>query len=343
MKRKILFLILCMFVLSCCIVLAACSAAVDPYDHHCDEDSDTIVWTIEEEPTCDQDGSEYGACSVCVSTYIRRIDELGHDLIENTVEPTCDEGGYTEYSCSRCDLEGITYIAELGHVPMDNYAVVTEPACLRQGYTTYHCTRCDEDYHDDYVDALQHIAGESFYYSSEKVCTEGGYKYYRCTICSAAAKEVPIGPIGHSYESEWTYDTFPTYQSVGWRSKHCKLCGDRTSITQVPCLPYTDGLEYMLNAGYSQLTAEDVKQIASIMIENLTKRLGTNGIKIKVAEETKELIAKKGFDASYGARPLRRAIQTMIEDKIAEELLEGTVKKGKTIKVIVDAEEIVVK
>jgi len=94
---------------------------------------------------------------------------------------------------------------------------------------------------------------------------------------------------------------------------------------------------------FHQLTEEDVKEIANIMLENLTKRLGTNGIKIKIDDTTKEFIAKKGFDIAYGARPLRRAIQTMIEDKIAEELLEGTVKKGKTIKITVNEDNVVVK
>ena len=74
---------------------------------------------------------------------------------------------------------------------------------------------------------------------------------------------------------------------------------------------------------FHKLTEEDVKQIADIMINNLVMRVKANGIEIKVDSKAKALIARKGFDSNYGARPLRRTIQTMIEDKLAEEILEG--------------------
>ena len=58
----------------------------------------------------------------------------------------------------------------------------------------------------------------------------------------------------------------------------------------------------------------------------------------------KELIAKKGVDTNYGARPLRRAIQSMLEDKIADAILDGKVKVGKKIaKAEVENDEIVIK
>ena len=94
---------------------------------------------------------------------------------------------------------------------------------------------------------------------------------------------------------------------------------------------------------FHQLTEENVKEIAEIMISNLTNRLKENGIKIKVDEGAKALVAKKGFDVTYGARPLRRAIQTMIEDKIAESMLDSEEKKSKTLKITTNEDEIVVK
>ena len=63
---------------------------------------------------------------------------------------------------------------------------------------------------------------------------------------------------------------------------------------------------------FHKLTEEDVKQIADIMINNLVLRVKANGIELKIDNKAKELIAKKGFDANYGARPLRRTIQTML-------------------------------
>ena len=67
------------------------------------------------------------------------------------------------------------------------------------------------------------------------------------------------------------------------------------------------------------------------MIKNLIKRLDQEGYIIEISDETKEMLAEKGFDANYGARPLRRVIQTEIEDRIAEGILDGTIKIGEKL------------
>ena len=80
------------------------------------------------------------------------------------------------------------------------------------------------------------------------------------------------------------------------------------------------------------------------MLANVTKRLEAQGLKIEITKPVKELIAKKGVDTNYGARPLRRAIQSMLEDKIADAILDGKIKTGKKIaKAEVDNDEIVIK
>jgi ATP-dependent Clp protease ATP-binding subunit ClpC len=93
---------------------------------------------------------------------------------------------------------------------------------------------------------------------------------------------------------------------------------------------------------FHKLTEEDVKQIADIMINNLIMRVKANGIEIKIDSKAKELIAKKGFDSNYGARPLRRTIQNLLEDKLAEEILEGDFDKSKPIKISAKDEKIMV-
>ena len=79
---------------------------------------------------------------------------------------------------------------------------------------------------------------------------------------------------------------------------------------------------------FHKLIQEEIKQIAEIMLNKITKRLEEQNIQITIDEKAKELIIKKGTDSTYGARPLRRAIQTMVEDKIAEEIIEGNLKNG---------------
>jgi len=84
---------------------------------------------------------------------------------------------------------------------------------------------------------------------------------------------------------------------------------------------------------FHQLTEENIKEIASKMLETLKTRLKANGITAEFTEEAIAKIAKAGFDPVYGARPLRRSIQSEIEDMLAEKMLDGTVKTGAEIKI----------
>ena len=82
---------------------------------------------------------------------------------------------------------------------------------------------------------------------------------------------------------------------------------------------------------FKQLNKEDIKQIAVKMTESVIKRLSDMGISLTVDDTAVEILADKGFDVLYGARPLRRAIQSMLEDKIAEKMLEGVFTNGSTV------------
>ena len=62
-------------------------------------------------------------------------------------------------------------------------------------------------------------------------------------------------------------------------------------------------------------------------------------IKLKIDDTFTEYVAEKGFDEKYGARPLRRAIQTDLEDRLAEEILEGRAKEGDTVTVAYDGDK----
>ena len=79
---------------------------------------------------------------------------------------------------------------------------------------------------------------------------------------------------------------------------------------------------------FHKLVPEEIEQITELMLKQIQTRLQEQNIKIIIDDKAKKIIAQKGTDNNYGARPLRRAIQTMIEDKIAEEIIEGRIKKG---------------
>ena len=89
---------------------------------------------------------------------------------------------------------------------------------------------------------------------------------------------------------------------------------------------------------FHQLTKEHMKGIADIMLRGIKKRSKEQlGITLTVNEAAKDLLIDKGYDDKYGARPLRRTIQSLLEDKMAEEILDGKLKKG--VNVEVDCEE----
>jgi ATP-dependent Clp protease ATP-binding subunit ClpC len=87
---------------------------------------------------------------------------------------------------------------------------------------------------------------------------------------------------------------------------------------------------------FNRLTNEDLGKIIDIMLIDVEKRLKPNGLKLAVSAGAKEKLVKEGQDDAYGARPLRRAIQKLVEDEIAELMLKRTVIPGDTVQVAVD-------
>ena len=82
---------------------------------------------------------------------------------------------------------------------------------------------------------------------------------------------------------------------------------------------------------FHKLTDEDIREIAGRMLKTLQKRLGEIGVSAEFTETAVAEIAKEGFDPIYGARPLRRAIQTKLEDRLSELMLEGKVHAGNQV------------
>ncbi|MGN7471797.1 ATP-dependent Clp protease ATP-binding subunit [Brevibacillus sp. SAFN-007a] len=94
---------------------------------------------------------------------------------------------------------------------------------------------------------------------------------------------------------------------------------------------------------FHSLEQEHIEQIVSLMTDELRKRLKELSIDFQLTEDAIKLLAKEGFDPAYGARPLRRAIQRHIEDKLSEELLKGNISKGDTVNIETEDGKLVVK
>ncbi|AHB87491.1 ATP-dependent Clp protease ATPase subunit ClpC [Thermosynechococcus sp. NK55a] len=87
---------------------------------------------------------------------------------------------------------------------------------------------------------------------------------------------------------------------------------------------------------FRQLTKDEVKQIADILLKEVFSRLTEKGITLEVTERFKERLIDEGYNPSYGARPLRRAIMRLLEDTLAEEMLSGRIREGDTALIDVD-------
>ena len=87
---------------------------------------------------------------------------------------------------------------------------------------------------------------------------------------------------------------------------------------------------------FHALSKEEVKEIADLLLRNFAVRVKQQmGIELRYGEPVKNYIFEKGYDKKYGARPLRRAIQNEIEDKMAEEILSGSISAGDTVRISV--------
>jgi ATP-dependent Clp protease ATP-binding subunit ClpC len=90
---------------------------------------------------------------------------------------------------------------------------------------------------------------------------------------------------------------------------------------------------------FNSLNKEDINKIIDIEMNNLLKRIETLGYTVKISEEAKDFIAEKGFDAKFGARPLKRAIQKYFEDPLSEEIINAQIKEGDMIQVSLSKEK----
>jgi ATP-dependent Clp protease ATP-binding subunit ClpC len=89
---------------------------------------------------------------------------------------------------------------------------------------------------------------------------------------------------------------------------------------------------------FQQLTKEEIRQIVDIMSADLQERIKTQGMQLIISDEAKDLLAKDGYNPTYGARPLRRSIQRLLEDALAEQVLQGTFKSGDLIMATLDGD-----
>ncbi len=94
---------------------------------------------------------------------------------------------------------------------------------------------------------------------------------------------------------------------------------------------------------FHPLGIAEIKKIVELQLEVIRQRMAQKQIKLNISPVAKDFLARKGFDPIFGARPLKRSIQSMIMDELALQIVEGRIKEGSTVKVDVSGEKIVIK
>ncbi|MGH7410543.1 MAG: ATP-dependent Clp protease ATP-binding subunit ClpC, partial [Candidatus Methylomirabilis sp.] len=84
---------------------------------------------------------------------------------------------------------------------------------------------------------------------------------------------------------------------------------------------------------FHQLSKDDLRKIVDLMLDRLQLQLGERKISLAVDDEANDFLINRGYDPTYGARPLRRAIQRYVEDPLAEEVLRGRFAEGGSLRI----------
>jgi ATP-dependent Clp protease ATP-binding subunit ClpB len=91
---------------------------------------------------------------------------------------------------------------------------------------------------------------------------------------------------------------------------------------------------------FGQLSRTEIEKIIDVQLEKLRKNLAERGISIVLEDSAKELLSQEGYDPTFGARPLKRAIQTLVQNPLAVKLLKGEITSGQTIHVVAENGEL---
>jgi len=132
------------------------------------------------------------------------------------------------------------------------------------------------------------------------------------------------------------HDEAKTQQESYERMKE-KLLGELKKTFRPEFLNRIDGVVV-----FHALTREHIREIVDLMLVSATQQLAEKEIKLEVTEAAKDFLGEKGYDEVFGARPLRRVIQDMVEDKLSDDLLRGKFQSGDTVVVDMEEGEIVV-
>ena len=94
---------------------------------------------------------------------------------------------------------------------------------------------------------------------------------------------------------------------------------------------------------FHSLNRQQIRDIVELMLKNVLKNLESKSLSMTVSDAAKDFLGEKGYDTQYGARPLRRVIQNMVEDQLSEMLLQGKFTPGDKVSMDIEDGQLVIK
>ena len=132
-------------------------------------------------------------------------------------------------------------------------------------------------------------------------------------------------------------------RGVGGAAKHGTDCDENSSSVIQKALNETVATEFLSRLDeiitFDQLSWEAITKIVDIELKGLYERVEAIGYKLVVEDDAKTFLASKGYDGQFGARPLKRAIQSHLEDGLSELIVAEELQPGDTVNVSVDKEK----
>ena len=245
-----------------------------------------LLFLVSYGTVCEKNGHNYEAKDnndgthtlVCVNDPTHTLVEdcsMGEWLVVKAAQEF--EEGLEERVCSKCDHKEQRSITPTHEHKLSEWTSIKDATCLEDGEEKRTCEGC-EYFEARVVEKLGH--DEVKHSAKNPTCSEIGYnEYVTCSRCDYTTY-VEIPSTGkHNYSLDWTIDVTPTKESVGSKSHHCLNCDANTDITEIPMLPYTDGLNYVLTNDRSGYV---VVGIGECLDEEINISPVYNGLPVKV-------------------------------------------------------------
>jgi ATP-dependent Clp protease ATP-binding subunit ClpC len=130
------------------------------------------------------------------------------------------------------------------------------------------------------------------------------------------------------------------FRTPGDADEHEKMEGDiRDALKKTFRPEFLNRIDEVII--FHRLSKEDMKQIVDLQVRDICERMLEQGVEVHLSEEAREWLAEKGYDPAFGARPLRRTLQRLVESPLSKKLIRSEFKPGDKLRIEVDKDKLI--